>query len=350
MELRDKRAGRENREKYQKESAQYPGCVFIERISMQYSIRKRGGDIGSTATVFQFPIRVSHAITAHKIQGQSILSPLTVAMDLSSVFQPAQAYVMLSRIQCLEQLIIVGELDEGKIRASEAALNELKRLEKISLNRNPSSWDSQNQDSFKIASLNCAGFFSHLKDVTSDVRLLQADILHLDETSITPDNNSQTLSFKEHNGSFLDIGLGKGIAALVNKNLKYSKVEVGRSKIQMMKISMDSIDSINVYRSSEHSLVETSKILHSLIDFNKPTLITGDLNVCLRKNPNNEITRKLKDQGFKQLVTLATHVEGGLIDHCYWWDKDNRWEQPTLEQYSPYYSDHDALLVTLKRR
>ena len=98
VELRDKRAGRENREKYRREASKYPECVFIERIAMQYSIRKRGGEFGSTATVYQFPVRVAHAITAHKIQGQSILSPLKVAMNLSSVFQPAQAYVMLSRI------------------------------------------------------------------------------------------------------------------------------------------------------------------------------------------------------------------------------------------------------------
>ena len=27
-----------------------------------------------------------------------------------------------------------------------------------------------------------------------------------------------------------------------------------------------------------------------------------------------------------------------------------RWDAPTIERYSPYYSDHDALLVTLKRK
>ena len=117
-------------------------------------------------------------------------------MDLRSVFQPAQAYVMLSRIQCLEQLIIIDELDEAKIKASEAALEEMKRLEKISLNRNPTPWDTDIEDSLKIASLNCAGFFPHLKDIISDVRLLQADLLHLDETSITSENNSEELSFK----------------------------------------------------------------------------------------------------------------------------------------------------------
>ena len=117
-----------------------------------------------------------------------------------------------------------------------------------------------------------------------------------------------------------------------------------------MRISLDSIDTINVYRSSDKSLVETSKMIHSLIDVNKPTLVSGDFNVCLRKNPSNEISKNLKECGFQQMVTQATHVEGGLIDHLYWLDKDNIWEKPSLEHYCPYYSDHDALLVTLKRR
>ena len=101
---------------------------------------------------------------------------------------------------------------------------------------------------------------------------------------------------------------------------------------------------------TEKSLVETAKTLHSLIDLEKPTLVSGDFNVCLKKNSSNEISKKLMAHGFQQLVTQATHVEGGLIDHVYWLDKDNVWNPPTLEQYCPYYSDHDALLVTLNRR
>merc|ERR1711983_429678 len=101
----------------------YQGCVFIERVSWQYSLtsRKTGKNrnVGATATVIQFPLRVAHGITAHKIQGQSILFPTKVAMDLQTVFEPAQAYVMLIRIQCPEQLIIVDKLVETKIKTYE---------------------------------------------------------------------------------------------------------------------------------------------------------------------------------------------------------------------------------------
>ena len=78
--------------------------------------------------------------------------------------------------------------------------------------------------------------------------------------------------------------------------------------------------------------------------------MTGDLNVCLRKNPRNELTKKLKEVGFSQLVDRATHVEGGQIDHVYWRDLPGEWTDPVLEMYSPYYLDHDGLLVTLVKR
>ena len=52
--------------------------------------------------------------------------------------------------------------------------------------------------------------------------------------------------------------------------------------------------------------------------------------------------------GFEQLVKKATHVMGGLIDHVYWKDPTDTWQTPVIETYSPYYSDHDTILITLK--
>ena len=38
------------------------------------------------------------------------------------------------------------------------------------------------------------------------------------------------------------------------------------------------------------------------------------------------------------------------IDHVYWKNDDHVWKEPHLELYCPYYSDHDASLVTLERK
>ena len=54
--------------------------------------------------------------------------------------------------------------------------------------------------------------------------------------------------------------------------------------------------------------------------------------------------------GFKMIIDRPTHIQGGHIDHVYWLDKEARFSVPTAEHYSPYWTDHDALLVTITKR
>ena len=120
--------------------------------------------------------------------------------------------------------------------------------------------------------------------------------------------------------------------------------------MQITKYNVEGVDSISVYRSSNHSIKEASETLMSMIETEKPTLITGDFNVCTEKYKTNSVTVMLETLGFKQLVSTATHIEGGHIDHCYWLDSTRTWKQPYLERFSPYWSDHDAVLVTLRKK
>ena len=128
------------------------------------------------------------------------------------------------------------------------------------------------------------------------------------------------------------------------------KEEMAEDKLQIMKLKLEDLDSISVYRSSGNSLEDTFVKIEEMIDHSKATLISGDFNACLKNNPNNHITKRLKEIGFSQLVDRATHVEGGHIDHVYWKDFSGYWKEPQLEIYSPYYSDHDALLITMVKR
>ena len=350
IKLIDNNAGESNKKKYPKLSQQYPDCVFIERVSIQYSLRKNI-NVGATATVIQFPVRLAHAITAHKIQGQSLIYPIKAAMDINSVFEAGQAYVMLSRIQCIDQLFIVNKLNPSKLKASASALEELKRLEAVSFNRNPSQWHQGNENSIKLVSLNCAGLLHHLRDIRGDEKLLRANVIHLLETSLSKDTNTEDISITGYNGQFINIGNGKGVATYIQEDKKCDLVDDKVDQtLQIAKFNLGGISSITVYRSSNHSVVETANSLKKFIDVKETTLITGDFNVCIKKDPKNSITKTLEGLGFKQLVKDATHTQGGHIDHCYWLDSSQKWEWPIMERYSPYYSDHDGLLLTLKKK
>ena len=321
------------------------------QCSFQYTIGGKKADVGTSATVIQFPVRLAHAITAHKVQGQTFVSPATVAMDLSSVFEPGQAYVMLSRVQCIEQLYIVGELNEEKIRASPAALSELKRLKRISFNNNPTPWHKQDQNAIKIGSVNCMGLLPHFRDIRKDSKLQNGHVLHLLETSLPADADTDDITIHGYKGRFLNIGNGKGISTFSRDDVASDHLEdVVKSSLQISKVLVKGLDSISVYRSSNHSIPDLSEALDSLIDVRRPTLITGDLNICAKKHSSNGVTVLLKRKGFKSIIDRPSHIQGGHIDHIYWLDSDNTYNLPSVEYYSPYWSDHDAMLVTITKR
>ena len=75
---------------------------MVKRKEQEYSLARNQGLISSTAKLIQFPIVLAWAVTVHKFQGQTVKSPQKVVIDLRSVFEPAQAYVMASRVQELD--------------------------------------------------------------------------------------------------------------------------------------------------------------------------------------------------------------------------------------------------------
>ena len=143
----------------------YLEAVIIKRATVQYSIRKKEGAVGSYATLVQFPIKLAHAITAHKIQGQTIPKLLKVAIDINSIFEEAQGHVMLSRVQELLQVYIIDKFDHRKLRASPKAIKELDRMNRVSINENPDTWNKEDINTLKIISLNCAGLKAHFEDI-----------------------------------------------------------------------------------------------------------------------------------------------------------------------------------------
>ena len=110
------------------------------------------------------------------------------------------------------------------------------------------------------------------------------------------------------------------------------------------------VDIIAIYRSSEGKLVELVKNLEDLIDYSKTTLVLGDINICNSDKPKNQLKIYLEDNRFTQIVNAATHIGGGHIDHCYFKNTGSIEEAPDVEIVPKYYSDHDALCISLEKK
>ena len=98
------------------------------------------------------------------------------------MFEAAQAYVMIGRPEKLQQLFIVQELDPSKLYSDNRVREEYEKMNRRSMNQNPTNWDNNESESLKICSLNCARLKPHFEDIKSDHTLKKSDIIHLQET------------------------------------------------------------------------------------------------------------------------------------------------------------------------
>jgi len=103
VKFNQERAGKQKRSDNKQLEGKYPGGTKVERYNLTYTLSGRAG-VGSTANLVQFPLRLAHALTAHKTQGQTYKMPMTITVDLRDVFEAAQGYVMCGRPEKLEQL------------------------------------------------------------------------------------------------------------------------------------------------------------------------------------------------------------------------------------------------------
>ena len=124
-------------------------------------------------------------------------------------------------------------------------------------------------------------------------------------------------------------------------------MNINSAGFSISKVESKVLDIIGIYRSQEGNVTDMIYKLETLIDPGKTSVIGGDLNICALAQPNNYVTASLKEMGFEQIVTRATHIEGGLIDHVYISQGENVKFAWVLEDFPKYYSDHDGLCLTL---
>ena len=170
---------------------------------------------------------------------------------------------MLSRCQTMEQVYILEKLDPAKLNVNQGAYNELKRLEMISLNRNPSTWHTKD-NGINVASFNCAGLLAHINDMRADQKLLNADLIQVQETSLFTDEQGQeSCQLTGFDANFASVGNGKGIASYTKKRLAFDCI---REPLYQISVLKGEVDIINVYRSSGANDAKVMEALREKID------------------------------------------------------------------------------------
>ena len=91
VEFDNEESGKEKRKNFLEIQQKFKGRLAtpIERIEFQYSLSKKS--TASNATAIQFPLRLSFAATAHKVQGFTVKKPNHLVIDLRTVREAAQA-------------------------------------------------------------------------------------------------------------------------------------------------------------------------------------------------------------------------------------------------------------------
>ena len=117
--------------------------------------------------------------------------------------------------------------------------------------------------------------------------------------------------------------------------------DIKETHYQMTKIKSDSMTIINLYRSEGAVTTSFLDDLLSLLS-KEETVIVGDFNLCFLDQRNHQIFRTLENLGFNQLVKKPSHIKGRLIDLVF--------SKVSFEiiQQSPFFTDHDILLVKME--
>ena len=147
--------------------------------------------------------------------------------------------------------------------------------------------------------------------------------------------------------AYNSVGPGKGVAAFYKAEIFNQRTDCRLEGAQMSMFESPEVDVIIVYRSQGQNLEEIADKVDVWRDPAKVTVVCGDMNVCLKKEARNKLTVELESMGFAQVNEEATHIGGGHIDHMY--VSREAIGRATLERYTPFYSDHDALCLTIAK-
>ena len=265
---------------------------------------------------------------------------------METIFGSAQAYVVLGRVQSLDQLNM-SSFNQNMIKTNKKALEEATKLHNHALiNQEHQSWCALEQSTLKISSLNARSLRKHFSSLAVDFVLLHSNIICINETFLSAADNMKQFSLPHYKLITCSGGRGSGVAVYIKDNLNIvGGFDANKTSHQILKVQFPNFDLVAVYRSpSQLNEDDFLSDLQLCIDQDQKTIICGDFNIAYGKSRSNITPLWRRQVGFIQIINQPTHIQGNTRHHIYLKSLD-----PLTHFIHPlYFSDHDATCVLLK--
>ena len=330
--------------------------VVIERV--QEDIQ---GQKSKSVVRYQFPLKLSWACTAHKVQGMTVNQ---VVVNLDRSFSAGQGYVALSRVTSKRGLFIETsnvQTLQKKVYADPEVTASLQEMQTLRL---PDILE-KNEQGITVILHNIQSLNKHYGDLQKDMRFKLADAICLTETWLksgqcvsnfklegfhfhhTPRkdvydiSDSQVSQLRDGKGGGVavylkDSGSEKLILPVPEKNVEGVCIKFVTADIVLLTIYRPNIVNSSIFLRHLQNLINYYSSCHKYLvcvgDFNENAKSDGPIQMFMNQN------------GFKQLVDFFTTEGATILDHVY--------VSPVLnvevQKVSTYYSYHDAVLLKIK--
>ena len=313
--------------------------IPIDRYETEFSSNSRGYSNTLKALAINYPLKLCFAMTCHKIQGSTLKKPEKLIADLRGIkgnFGEAMAYVLLSRIQNLNQLVIVESIEKKFIYPSPKAMQQFKQM-------NIKAEKAIDKSTFKYSSINIRSLRKHYIDLVEEPKIQENTLILVQQTCLKMTEETSMFEIENFKSHFNSCGNGKGVAVYYKEEFQL-ETSINHQNYQISKFSSKNEDVICIYRSTTSNLDlqrEFTQEIDSVMNIDRRQIFIGDFNI---EASENLIVQEFEKKNFRQLVTFPTHEDGGIIDHCY---ISNLIQPETikLEQKAVHYTDHDMLKI-----
>ena len=191
----------------------------------------------------------------------------------------------------MEQLYILNLVLSEKIYPSSQALEELKRMNEIALNKK----NIMEACDDRIISINIRSLRSHFDGLINEAQIANCDVLLVQQTCLEISETTGRFKLANYRSHYFNSrGNGKGLALFFKS--KFTPVlDVTEDGYQMSKLESEGYDVISVYRSSDSNSSNKqmfTSVLLSMVNVEKTTFIGYLSNsvVDIVKNDRTDLT------------------------------------------------------------